>query len=98
MWVTVRKDVPADPRMDPRVTIPDHTHGKLTSLPPHTPRGLLRRPAAPARGGFVSSQPPKKGFDKLQDMSLSGITHLIPKNWSRNHPVMSMSATQLMSA
>jgi YidC/Oxa1 family membrane protein insertase len=51
-------------------------------------------------GGFVSSQPRKKGTDKLQDMSLGGIAHLIPttKTWSRNHPVMSMSATRLMSA
>jgi hypothetical protein len=29
-------------------------------------------------GGFVSSRPRKKGFDKLQDKSLGGITHLIP--------------------
>ncbi len=29
-------------------------------------------------GGFVSSRPRKKGFDKSQDKSLGGITHLIP--------------------
>ncbi len=29
-------------------------------------------------GGFVSSRPRKKGFDKLQDMSLGEITYLIP--------------------
>jgi 5'-3' exonuclease len=31
-----------------------------------------------AVGGFVSSRPRKKGFDKLQGMSPGGITHLIP--------------------
>jgi hypothetical protein len=29
-------------------------------------------------GGFVSSQPRKKGFDELQNMSQGGITHFIP--------------------
>jgi hypothetical protein len=29
-------------------------------------------------GGFGSSQPRKKGFDEVQDMSLGGITQLIP--------------------
>jgi hypothetical protein len=30
------------------------------------------------KGGFVSSQPRKKGFDNLHDMSLGGIARLIP--------------------
>jgi hypothetical protein len=43
-------------------------------------RGVVQQvgPMLPFPGGFVSSQPRKKGFDKLQDMSRGGITHLIP--------------------
>jgi hypothetical protein len=41
----------------------------------HVPAVGLRGPKQNGRGGgFVSSQPRKKGFDELQNMSQGGIT------------------------